>query len=85
MRRKVTGNLKLVHEKYGVKSPHVLLEDFKQEFADAIAYNDEIDKHFNKVRPPRASVARLACCAMRHLTYPCTHVMTPRMPTLVLT
>ena len=51
-RRKVTGNLKLVHEMYGPKAPHIPQEEFKRDFADAIAYNDEIDKHFNKVPSP---------------------------------
>ena len=52
MRRKVTGNLKLVHEVYGPKHPLIPHEAFKREFADAIASNEEIDKHFNKARTP---------------------------------
>ena len=52
MRRKVTGNLKLVHEMYGPKNPLIPHEAFKREFADAIASNEEIDKHFNKARIP---------------------------------
>ena len=52
MRRKVTGNLKLVHEMYGPKNPLIPHEAFKRDFADAIASNEEIDKHFTKARPP---------------------------------
>ena len=54
-RRKVTGNLKLVHEMYGPKNPLIPHEAFKREFADAIASNEEIDKHFNKARTAPAS------------------------------
>ena len=55
MRRKVTGNLKLVHEMYGPKNPLVPHEAFKRDFAGAIASNEEIDKHFNKARTPCTS------------------------------
>lgn len=51
----MTGNLKLVHEMYGPKNPLIPHEAFKREFADAIASNEEIDKHFNKARTPCAS------------------------------
>ena len=54
MRRKVTGNLKLVHEMYGPKNPLIPHDAFKREFAEAIASNEEIDKHFNKARTPCA-------------------------------
>ncbi len=60
-RRKVTGNLKLVHEMYGPKAPHVPHEVFKQQFVEAIAHNEEIDKHFSKARrlpAPHAGPAR---------------------------
>ena len=59
--RKVTGNLKLVHEMYGPKNPLIPHEAFKREFADAIASNEEIDKHFNKARCPCATGGDDSC------------------------
>ncbi len=71
-RRKVTGNLKLVHEMYGPKAPHIPQEEFKRDFADAIAYNDEIDKHFNKVPSPVHSPAHA-----RRQPWQCSLTSTP--------
>ena len=74
LRRKVTGNLKLVHEMYGSKAPHVPHEVFKQQFVEAIAHNEEIDKHFSKARrlPPPARWASIGGARAQPRFWPAT-------------